>query len=140
LVIVSQDNIAIGRSATEAFNRGDLDAWLAHFDPEIEWYAARDEPEPGPFRGHDGLLEMVARWTEIFPDLRVDVQEYIDAGEHLIAPVRFLGHTTGSDADVVVEEVVVNTYRDGKIVEVREYRTREEAFEAVAERPGRTSS
>jgi ketosteroid isomerase-like protein len=131
---VSQANIATARSATEAFNRGDLDAWLAHFDSEIEWYAAPYEPEPGPFRGHDGLLKMVARWTEIFPDLRVDVLEYIDLGEQVIAPVRFRGHTASSDADVVVEEVIVNKYREGRIVEVREYRTREEALEAVAAR------
>jgi ketosteroid isomerase-like protein len=131
-VDVSRDNIAIARSVTEAFSRGDLDAWLAYFDPEIEWYAASDEPEPGPFRGHDGLLKMVARWTEIFPDLRADIEEYIDAGEYVIAPVRFRGHAAGSDADVVVEEVLVNKYRDGRVVEVREYRTREEALEAVS--------
>ena len=129
-----QDTLANARSVTDALNQGDLDAWLAHFDPEIEWYAAADEPEPGPFRGHDGLLEMVARWTEVFPDLRVDVDEYVDKGEYVIAPVHFRGHTAGSDADVVVEEVVVNRYRDDRIVEVREYRTREEALEAVAVR------
>jgi ketosteroid isomerase-like protein len=135
---MSEDNIAAARSVTEAFNRGDLEGWLAHFDPDIEWYARADEPEPGPFRGHDGLLKMVAGWTEIFPDLRVDIDEYIDAGEYVIAPVRFRGHIAGSDADVVVEEVLVNRYRDGRVVEVREYRTREEALDAVAvhqERP-----
>jgi ketosteroid isomerase-like protein len=77
---------------------------------------------------------MVARWTEVFPDLRADVDEYIDAGEYVIASARFRGHTAGSDADVVVEEVIVNKYRDGRVVEVREYRTREEALEAVAVR------
>jgi hypothetical protein len=30
--------------------------------------------------------------------------------------------------------VIVNEYRDGRIAEVREYRTREEALEAVAAR------
>jgi ketosteroid isomerase-like protein len=132
---MSKDNIAIARSATDAFNRGDLDAWLGHFDSEVEWYAAPDEPEPGPFRGHDGLLKMVARWTEIFPDIRADADEYIDAGEHVIASVRFRGHTAGSDADVVVDELIVNKYRDGRIVEVREYRTREEALEATSATP-----
>jgi ketosteroid isomerase-like protein len=133
-VDVPRDNTAIARNVTDAFNRGDLDAWLAHFDSEIEWYAAADEPEPGPFRGHDGLRKMVARWTEIFPDLRAEVEEYIDAGEYVIAAVRFRAHAAASDADVVVEEVIVNKYRDGRVVEVREYRTREEALEAIAVR------
>jgi ketosteroid isomerase-like protein len=34
----------------------------------------------------------------------------------------------------VVEDVIVQRYRDGKIVEVREYRTREATLEAVAVR------
>ena len=41
------------------------------------------------------------------------------------------GHAAGSVADVVVDEVFVDKYRDGKIVEVREYRTRQEALEAA---------
>ena len=36
-----------------------------------------------------------------------------------------------SDMTASLDEVLVNKYRDGKAVEVREYRTREEALEAV---------
>jgi ketosteroid isomerase-like protein len=93
---MSAENVATSRRGVEAFNRGDLDAWLADLDPEIAWYAYPDEPDPGPFR-----------------------------------------HTAGSDAAVVVDEVYLHKYRDGRIVEVREYRTREEALEAVARGSGR---
>jgi hypothetical protein len=41
------------------------------------------------------------------------------------------GHTPDSDADVLVDEVYVNKCRDGRILEVREYRTREEALETL---------
>jgi ketosteroid isomerase-like protein len=128
---MSQQNVASNRQAVEAGNRGDLDGWLAHFDPEIVWHGLADEPDPGPFRGHQGLSALHARWRDLLPDLRLDVKEYIDAGEYVIVAGRFHGHTADSEAEVVNDEVFVNKCRDGKIVEVREFRTREEALEAV---------
>jgi ketosteroid isomerase-like protein len=128
---MSQENVASDRRAVEAANRGDLIGWLAHFDPEIVWYGLADESDPGPFRGHQGILALRSRWTDVLSDLRLEVKEYIDAGEYLVVPVRICGHAPDSDTDVVGEEVLLNKYRDGKIVEVREYRTREEALEAV---------
>ena len=128
---MSQENIQVDRAAAEAFNRRDFDAWMAHFDREIVWCAMADEPEPGPFQGHQAVLDMAARWLELLPDIRIDIKDHIDAGEYVITTARMCGHAADSDADVVIDEVFVDKYRDGKIVEVREYRTRQEALEAV---------
>jgi ketosteroid isomerase-like protein len=128
---MSQENIQIDREAAEAFNRRDFDAWLAHFDREIVWWAIADEPEPGPFQGHQAVLDMAARWLELLPDIRIEIKEHINAGEYVITTARMCGHAAGSVADVVIDEVFVDKYRDGKIVEVREYRTRQEALEAA---------
>jgi hypothetical protein len=54
--------------------------------------------------------------------------------------MRLRGRTPESDADIVVEDVFVQRYRAGKIVEVREFRTREEALEAAANRTGRAGA
>jgi ketosteroid isomerase-like protein len=128
---MSQVNVEMSRRSVEAFNRGDLDGWLADSDPEIVWYCLADEPDPGPFRGYRGILALAARWTDLLSDLRLEVKEYIDAGEYVIMSGRFHGHTADSDAEVVNDEVLVNKFRDGKVVEVREYRTRAEALEAA---------
>ena len=63
--------------------------------------------------------------------LRGEVSEYIDAGEYVIMPVRMRGRPPGSDADVVLDEVYVSKFRDSKVVELREYRTKADALEAV---------
>jgi ketosteroid isomerase-like protein len=137
---MSPDNVEIARRSTEAFNRGDIDAWLADIHVEIEWHGVPDEPDPGPHHGHDGIRRMVARWTETFPDLRAEAEEFIDAGEYVVVPMRLKGHMPGSDAEVVVDDVIVHRYRNGKIVEVREYRSLAAALEAVAARAGKTTS
>jgi ketosteroid isomerase-like protein len=128
---MSQENVDLCRRATEAFIRGDLEAWLTEFDPEVVWYAWPDEPEPGPFRGHKEVLKMVDRWRELSSDLRVEVEEYIDAGEYVLVPARNSVRIEGPGTDVVVGEVYLNKCRNGKIIEVRECRTRVEAFEAA---------
>jgi ketosteroid isomerase-like protein len=128
---MSQENVEIVRGAAEAFNRHDIDAWLAHFDPDIVWYAFPDEPEPGPFHGHDAVRAMAARWMDVLSDFRMEAKEFIDAGEYVLMPARMLGRFLDSDAEITVDEVYVNKCRGGKIAEVRECRTKEEALEAA---------
>ena len=127
---MSQGNVEIVRAAFEAWMRGDLDAMLANADPDIEWYVLPDAPDPGPHRGRTVVLERMAVWRDMLA-LKAEVFEYIDAGEYVIMPLRMRGRPPGSDADVVLDEVYVSKFLDGKIVEVREYRTKADALEAV---------
>jgi ketosteroid isomerase-like protein len=127
---MSQQNVEIVRAAFEAWMRGDLDAMLANADPDVEWYVLPDAPDPGPHRGRDVVLERMAVWRDMLA-LRGEVFEYIDAGDCVVMPVRMRGRPPGSDADVVLDEVYVSRFLDGKIVELREYRTKAEALEAV---------
>ncbi len=70
-------------------------------------------------------------WRDILGGFRADVLECIDAGEYVIAPTRMRGRPPGGDTEVVLDEVYVSKFRNGKIVELREYRTKAEALEAV---------
>ena len=127
---MSQKNVEIARAAFEAWSRGDLDAWLAEADPEIEWFVLPDAPDPGPHRGREAILERAALWREMLA-LQGEVVEYIDAGDYVVMPIRMRGRPAGSDAEVVLDEVYVSKFRDGKVVELREYRTKAEALEAA---------
>jgi ketosteroid isomerase-like protein len=128
---MASENVEMIRRATAAFNRRDLEAWLAHFDRDIVWYAMPDEPEPGPFHGLNQVQAMAGRWMELLSDFRIEVKEYIDAGDYVVVPARMHGHHPDSDADVTVDEVYVNKCRNGRVVEVREFRTMGEALEAA---------
>jgi ketosteroid isomerase-like protein len=128
---MSQENVEVARRALEALNGGDLDAWMAQTDPEVEWYVLPDDPNPGPYRGYEEVLRMVAQWQAALIDFRGEAQEYIDAGEYVIVPTRMRGRPRGSEAEVVLDEVYVSRIHDGRLVEVREYRTMEQALKAV---------
>jgi hypothetical protein len=42
-----------------------------------------------------------------------------------------IGRVQGTENEVTIDEVYLNKLRDGKIIEVREFRTREEASKAA---------
>jgi ketosteroid isomerase-like protein len=65
---MSQENVEIVRAAFDAWSRGDLDAWLAEADPDIEWYVLPDAPDPGPHRGRRAILERAALWRDMLTE------------------------------------------------------------------------
>jgi hypothetical protein len=77
------------------------------------------------------MKERSASWRDTLGGFRAEVLEYIDAGEYVIVPTRMRARPPGADADVVLDEVYVSKFRNGKIAELREYRTKLEALEAV---------
>ena len=42
-----------------------------NFDPDIEWHLRTDLPDSRTLRGHDGVAQLYADWTEAFDDLQV---------------------------------------------------------------------
>jgi ketosteroid isomerase-like protein len=82
---VSQENVERVRRAYEFVNREhapDLD--LLH--PDIQWHTRADLPDSATYRGHDAVAALMAEWFGgAFDDLRVDVEELIDAGDRVQA-------------------------------------------------------
>jgi uncharacterized protein len=128
---MSQENVEIVQRALEAFERGGLDATLRFYDAEVTWQEAEDEPEAETYRGHDGLRALVQKWLVPFDDLRIEPEEFIDAGEAVVMPYMFRGRERSSGNDIAAPETWVFSLRDGKICEVREYRRKTEALEAL---------
>jgi ketosteroid isomerase-like protein len=121
----------IARRGYDAFNRGDLEASLADLDPGIEWWPASDEPITDPYRGHDGYRRLLAEAREGVPDLQVEIEELYVVGDQVVTCVRFWGRGRDSGASVEIRETHLARVRQGKIIEVREYREKHEALEAV---------
>jgi ketosteroid isomerase-like protein len=133
---VSQREVQIVHAAYQAFERGGLDAVAAFWHPDIEWYPARDELEltRGPYRGHAGIQKALAEIQSVFPDLSLEVEEEIDAKNAVIMCVMYRGRGESSGVRTEIREAHLVEVRDGRIIRVREFRTRDEALEAVGRR------
>jgi ketosteroid isomerase-like protein len=126
----AEDLLAV-RGAYEAFGRGDVDALLALLHPDIEWRTTHAVPFQGTYRGTDEFLRGMSEWTEPFDDLTTTVEEMLDVGEHVLVRhrMRGRGRDSGAEVNLVLWQLV--SVRDGQLVRMHDYVTREEAFEAA---------
>jgi ketosteroid isomerase-like protein len=134
---MSQENVELVRRSFEAFARGDFETAFAAHDPDIEWHTAVDEPDRQTYRGIEGLHRFVRDISDLWLDRFGGGQrfeEFIDLGDWVVAPwsARFRGTMSGIEMPVQETYAVLVTL--GRIVRVQEYRTKEEALEALGER------
>lgn len=131
---MSEGSLEVVRRSFEAFVSGDFDAAFASFDPRAEWMTAEDEPDSRTYRG----LEEVRRFVSSLPEPWADrfertvlPEQYIDLGDWVVVPTSGVVHGRGSGIEVEIRETYAVWVRGGAIVRVEEYRTREQALEAV---------
>jgi uncharacterized protein len=128
---MSQENVELVRRRFDASNRGDSAAIIELTDPEAEWWDRPDDPlAGGPHRGRDACMQHLA---EILQDveLQAQPQEFIDRGDSVVVGVRLVGRGVSSGVSFEEYEFHVFTLRDRKVTEIREYRDRAQALEAV---------
>ena len=136
---MSRENVENARAAFAAWNarpgEPDLAGVFAHFHPELVYHPRADEPDPSPHVGRDAFERLTYGFVESFSEVTVEVLELIDAGDHVIAStvlhVVLRGQGSASGAGVSDTYVFVYKLRDGLVVEGWEYRTKQEALEAV---------
>ena len=128
---MSQENVELVHRAVDAFNRRDLDAFLALMDDDVEVVPRAAAMEGETYHGHDGVRRWWKDLLDVFPDFTIEVVEVRDLGDLTVAALRVRGHGAGSD--VPLDETIwqVARWRRGKCVWWRSFDTRAEALEAV---------
>ena len=131
---VSSANVDLVRSSFEAFGRGDFERAFEVYDPAVEWHTADDEPDTRTYTGIAELRGFVSHiadpWTDRFGPA-VAFEDFIDCGDWVVVPWSAQLHGHGSGIEIDVSETYAVLVRDGRIARVEEYRTVDEALEAV---------
>src|SRR5205085_6511327 len=131
---MSQANVEIVRKGWRAFERGDIEGFLALCDRGVVWDQAHyvsGEFDP-VYQGHDGVARFLKEWQEFFEGYYAHTEEYIDAGEAVLTRVRQGGRGKHSGARVQSAPYwVICRVRDALVVRIEFYRDEREALEAV---------
>jgi ketosteroid isomerase-like protein len=134
---MSQENMEVVRRVYEAAARRDSATVLALYDPEVELdvsrlvVAAAPGGGDGVYHGHDGLRSVFGDLHEVWGKIEYDYEELIDAGEHVIAVVTRHARGRASGAEVEGRFALVWTLREGRVIRVVWYLTREDALKAA---------
>jgi ketosteroid isomerase-like protein len=129
---MSEENVERVHRVYDAFNRRDLDDFLASMDPDIELTARFMELEGDPYyRGHDGVREWWRTLLAVFPDFSAVVLEVRDFGDSVLIALRVRGH--GADSGVPIDEVLwqASKVRNGKVTWARNFGREADALEAA---------
>jgi ketosteroid isomerase-like protein len=129
---MSEENIEIVRAFIDALNRGDWDAAVEDFAPDIELDATRALGEwRGVHTGGDQAIRAWERFVEPWESVNSEVEELIDAGDQVVS--RLSGTLTGRDEiELKTRNSWLWRFRDGKVTRlVIGYETTQEALEAA---------
>ena len=118
------------REAWEAYGRRDNDAVFALYDADVEIQGLHGFDDR-VFRGLTGVQEFWRDWLASWGESGSDVEEWIDAGDNVIAVMHLWGRGRRSGAPVETRQSHVWTLRGGKLWRLRVYDTRNEALKAV---------
>jgi ketosteroid isomerase-like protein len=128
---MSQENVEVLRQYFPAYDRNGVDGLAEFWHPDINWRAAEGAlDDVGLMEGPAAIRDYLRQWEETFEDVRIEVEELIDAGDQVVAVVRGIGRMKDSDAEIDLRYAIVFTIRDGKIATGRECFTREQTLEA----------
>jgi ketosteroid isomerase-like protein len=128
---MSQENVDKARDFIAAYNRRDFEAAVESFDPEIDWVLPARQSYDS-CRGPDEIRRFWEGLDETFEELRLEPQEFVDAGDHVATRLRH--HGRGKESGIEIDEEMyhqVATFRAGKMVRLEYFGSWSEALQAA---------
>jgi ketosteroid isomerase-like protein len=126
---MSQENVKRAQAALEHFAATGEPAWEGlHEDVEVYDH---DIMDAGDYRGHAGFGRWLQDWASAWSEYTTEPEEFLDAGERVVAFVR--QRTTGQGSGVALEreDAMVIAFREGKIARLDYYNSRRQALAAA---------
>jgi ketosteroid isomerase-like protein len=129
---MSKENVEIVRRAYEqGWMDRDPSPLLALAHDQIRWINPEDAVEPGVRQGREELLDVLNGLRAAFGSSMHELREVFDAGDSVVAAVKFHASGRSSSVEVVQDECHTWTFDEGKIMSIEWGRDLAEALKAV---------
>jgi uncharacterized protein len=127
---MSQENVEVVRRIEATWEREGSPVPSGLLDPEIEWVNPPEAVEPGTRHGIEAFAAAVRTVADAFEE-RIEIEEFIDAGERVVILATWCGRGKASGVEVEVRQGYVWTLRGGKAVRYQWFSSAEQALEAA---------
>jgi ketosteroid isomerase-like protein len=124
---MSQENIERVKAGFAAHNRGDLDALVEFYDPEVVFETLL----LGTHHGNEAIRLIYEENQKTMAGYDVVPVELIDAGDKVVAVAQVVGAGTVSQIALDDSFAFVFTFKSARCVREQAFRNKEEALEAV---------
>ena len=128
---MSQENVELCLRYVDAWNRRDVEAATALFDPEGVWCPPLERITEGRiFRGHAEIRQSLERVAEFSEESHAEYPEVHDLGDQVLGLGR-VWFRFASGVELDQEVAFLATARSGKLVEMRAWLSYAEALKAA---------
>jgi ketosteroid isomerase-like protein len=140
---MSQESVELVRRSLELYNAlGETsdtfvdpeevapEVW-SRLAPDVELHERADLPDAKVYRGRAQAKEFWRKTQQLFSEIRWEPREFVDLGHAVLVETTVVAVGRGSDVRVEMEETDVFWFRDGLIVRVQGYATKDEALAVV---------
>ena len=127
---MSPENRELVRRIMEAYDR-DPTSVPELLAPDVELVEWPESPDQRAYRGREGALAAFESWSEAWESVRVEIDQLIEAGDHVLARGRTHGKGKGSSVEVSMNAFNVYTIRDGEVTRIQFFTTEEPALRAA---------
>jgi ketosteroid isomerase-like protein len=133
---MSRENVERVKEGFAAHNRGDLDAMVELYDPEVVFETLL----LGTHHGNEAIRTIYAENQKTMAGYDVVPVELIDAGDKVVAVAQTVG--AGSASKIAMDDsfAFVFTFKGDRVVREQAFRNRDEAIEAAGVDPSRDTA
>jgi len=117
---MSKSNVESVRAVYEAFRRQDIPSVFQLLDAAIEVYQSKEVPWGGCYKGHEQVQEFFSTLARAI-DSKIDPDEYLDAGDQVVALGYTLGTAKATGRKFQIRAVHVWTLKNRKAVRFEAY-------------------
>ncbi|MGH2973433.1 MAG: nuclear transport factor 2 family protein [Solirubrobacterales bacterium] len=129
---MSQENVELVRSCSEAYVAGDIDGYLEFMAEDVEVRPDASLPDAKPFRGRQEFKSFLTALDQGWEGRgRAGIREVLPVGDRVVAQGDWGGKGRASGIDLRSNLTAIYTIRDGRITRVEYFLDHAEALEAA---------
>jgi ketosteroid isomerase-like protein len=129
---MSQENVELVRSASEAYIAGDIDAYADLMAEDVEVRPDASLPDAKPFRGREEFRSFLTDLDQGWEGRgRAEIREVFPVGDRVVARGDWGGKGRASGIDLRSNLTAIYTIREGRITKVEYFLDHAKALEAA---------
>jgi uncharacterized protein len=124
MISTNQFKIELVKSAFDAWNRGDIEAFAEHLAEDVAWVEVSGRPEGDASErlGRDRLRQSLESLFEAWESYRLELERICEVGDRVVAVVREVARGRASGLEVDGRWGYLVTVGEGQIVRIEAYR------------------
>jgi uncharacterized protein len=129
---MAPDNVELIRPIYQEWGRGNWRSSFDVYDPDMEWgWSSEFLDLAGVFKDRRDPNPRLRAWLAGWDFWRADADEFLEIGDYVVVLASYHGRGKGSGVEIEQQGAHVFKLRDGKVVRLEIFASRERALESV---------